>query len=62
MSLDQYLTTNLKEIRETAVRPFLKGLFSLDSSQEFDNRFKKGWSDRFEKTQIDINKYLASLS
>lgn len=55
------ISKNLKEIRETVVRPFLKGSFSLDSTQEFDNRFKKGWADRFEKTEIDINKYLTSL-
>jgi hypothetical protein len=56
------ISKNLKEIRESAVRPFLNGVFSLDSTQEFDIRFKKGWSDRFEKSQLDINKYLASLN
>jgi hypothetical protein len=56
------ISKNLKEIRENAVRPFLKGSFSLDSTQEFDNRFKKGWADKFERSKIDINKYLASLN
>jgi len=56
------ISKNLKEIRESTVRPFLKGQFSLDSTQEFDIRFKRGWSDKFEKAQMDINKYLLSLN
>lgn len=55
------ISKNLKEIREISTRPFFKGSLSLDSVNEFDVRFKKGWSDKFEKSGIDINKYLASL-
>jgi hypothetical protein len=56
------ISKNFKEIRESSVRPFFKGLLSLDSVNEFDVRFKRGWLDKFEKSNIDINKYLKSLS
>jgi len=55
------ISKNLKEIRETSARPFFKGCLSLDSTKEFDVRFKKGWKDKFEKSDIDIDKYLNSL-
>ena len=55
------ISKNLKEIREISTRPFFKGSLSLDSVNEFDVRFKRGWSDKFEKSEIDINKYLISL-
>jgi hypothetical protein len=55
------ISKNLKEIRETSARPFFKGSLSTDSSQEFDVRFKKGWSDKFQRGDIDIDKYLNSL-
>ncbi len=56
------ISKNLKEIREISTRPFFKGSLSLDSVNEFDIRFKRGWFDKFEKSGIDINKYLTSLS
>lgn len=56
------ISKNLKEIRETSARPFFKGSLSTDSTREFDVRFKKGWSDKFKSGDIDINKYLNSLS
>jgi hypothetical protein len=55
------ISKNLKEIREISTRPFFKGMLSLDSVHEFDIRFKRGWADKFEKTKIDINKYLITL-
>jgi hypothetical protein len=55
------ISKNLKEIREFTVRPFFKGPLSIDSSAEFDKRFKKAWSDKFERSSIDIDKYLSSL-
>tara|TARA_R100001163_G_C5015782_1_gene160183 strand:- start:633 stop:1001 length:369 start_codon:yes stop_codon:yes gene_type:complete len=56
------ISKNLKEIRETSARPFFKGPLSLDSIREFDARYKKGFYDKFEKGDIDIDKYLNSLS
>ena len=56
------ISKNLKEIRETSARPFFKGPLSLDSVKEFDARYKKGFYDKFEKGDIDIDKYLNSLS
>ena len=56
------ISKNLKEIRDISSRPFFKGSLSTDSSQEFNIRFKKGWSDKFENRDIDIDKYLNSLS
>ena len=56
------ISKNLKEIRETSVRPFFKGALSLDSVKEFDARYKKGFYDKFERGKIDIDKYLNSLS
>ena len=56
------ISKNLKEIKETASRPFYKGVLAVDSGNEFDVRFKKGWSDKFKGTDIDIQKYLSSLS
>lgn len=55
------ISKNFKEIRETSSRPFCKGTLSLDSTQEFDVRFKRAYKDKFEKSQIDIDKYLNSL-
>jgi hypothetical protein len=55
------ISKNLKEIREISTRPFFKGSLSLDSTKEFDIRFKRGWADKFETAQIDINKYLFTL-
>ncbi len=55
------ISKNLKEVREISARPFFKGSLSTDSSQEFDVRFKKGWSDKFQRGDIDIDKYLDSL-
>lgn len=55
------ISKNLKEFREISTRPFFKGSLSLDSTQEFDVRFKRGWSDKFETAKIDITKYLNSL-
>ena len=31
------------------------------SKKEFDVRFKRTWADKFQKTRIDIEKYLKSL-
>jgi len=56
------ISKNLKEIRETSARPFFKGPLSLDSVREFDARYKKGFHDKFEKGDMDIDKYLNSLS
>lgn len=55
------ISKNLKEIREISTRSFFRGSLSLDSVNEFDARFKKGWKDRFEKNSIDIDKYLNTL-
>lgn len=55
------ISKNLKEIKEISTRSFLTGPLALDSVHEFDVRFKKGWSDKFEKASIDIDKYLKSL-
>ena len=56
------ISKNLKEIRDISARPFFKGPLSIDSVREFDARYKKGWSDKFENRDIDIDKYLNSLS
>ena len=56
------ISKNLKEVREISARPFFKGPLSLDSVREFDARFKKGFSDKFMTSNIDIDKYLKSLS
>ncbi len=56
------ISKNLKEIREISARPFFKGPLSLDSIKEFDARYKKGWLDKFEKGDLNIDKYLDSLS
>jgi len=56
------ISKNLKEVRDISSRPFFKGSLSTDSSYEFDARFKKGWTDKFKKGDIDIDKYLNSLS
>lgn len=55
------ISKNLKEIREISTRGFFKGSLSLDSVNEFDARFKKGWVDKFKNANIDIDKYLRSL-
>ena len=56
------ISKNLKEIREISARPFFKGPLSLDSIKEFDVRYKKGWLDKFKKGDLNIDKYLDSLS
>ena len=56
------ISKNLKEIKEISARPFFRGPLSLGSTNEFDARYKKGWSDKFEKDNLDITKYLKSLS
>tara|TARA_R100000908_G_C3684237_1_gene101447 strand:- start:98 stop:661 length:564 start_codon:yes stop_codon:yes gene_type:complete len=56
------ISKNLKEIKEISARPFFKGPLSLDSVKEFDARFKKGFYDKFMMSDIDIDKYLNSLS
>lgn len=56
------ISKNLKEIKEISARPFFNGSLSTDGPKEFDARFKKGWSDKFQKGDIDIDKYLNSLS
>lgn len=56
------ISKNLKETREFMSRPFFSGPLSVDSVFEFDKRFKNGWSDKFNKSKIDINKYLDTLS
>ena len=55
------ISKNLKEIKTVASRPFYKGPMSVDSKKEFNVRFKKTWADKFQKTRIDIEKYLKSL-
>ena len=55
------ISKNLKEIRDISSRPFFKGSLSTDSPQEFNARFKKGWVDKFQNGDIDIDKYLNSL-
>ena len=55
------ISKNLKEIRDISTRPFFKGPLSLDSPKEFDARYKNSWSDKFEKSNLDIDKYLNSL-
>ena len=55
------ISKNLKETREFMARPFFKGILSVDSTYEFDKRFKIGWNDKFNNSDIDIDKYLDSL-
>jgi hypothetical protein len=55
------ISKNLKEIRDISTRPFFKGPLSLDSTKEFDVRYKNSWADKFEKSNLDIDKYLNSL-
>lgn len=55
------ISKNLKEIREISTRPFFRGSLSLDSTKEFDVRFKRGWGDKFNDANIDIDKYLFTL-
>jgi hypothetical protein len=55
------ISKNLKEIRDISARPFFKGPLSLDSVREFDARYKIGWADKFEKSNLSIDKYLNSL-
>ena len=55
------ISKNLKEIRDISSRPFFKGPLSLDSVREFDARYKIGWADKFEKSNLSIDKYLNSL-
>jgi len=55
------ISKNLKEIRDISTRPFFKGPLSLDSTKEFDVRYKKSWQDKFEKCNLNIDKYLTSL-
>jgi hypothetical protein len=56
------ISKNLKEIREFSARAFYKGPFSIDSIPEFNKRFKAGWEDKFKKENLDIDKYLDTLS
>ena len=56
------ISKNLKEVKMIATRPFFKGPFSVDSKKEFDIRIKRSWKDNFEDHDIDIDKYLDSLS
>ena len=56
------ISKNLKEIRDISTRSFFKGPLSLDSVKEFDAKYKKGWADKFERSGLDIDKYLNSLS
>jgi hypothetical protein len=55
------ISKNLKEIRDISTRSFFKGPLSIDSSKEFDARYKKGWADKFKNDTLDIDKYLDSL-
>ena len=55
------ISKNLKEIRDISTRPFFKGPLSLDSVKEFDTKYKIGWSEKFKKGGLDIDKYLNSL-
>ncbi len=48
------LSKNLKEVREISARPFFKGPLSLDSVREFDARYKIGWKDKFEKSNVSM--------
>lgn len=56
------ISKRFKEIRELSSRSFFKGPLSLDTMLEFDVRFKRFWSDKFEKHNFDINKYLDTLT
>lgn len=56
------ISKRFKEIRELSTRSFFRGPLSLDGVKEFDVRFKRFWSDKFEKHDFDINKYLDTLS
>lgn len=55
------ISKNFKEIRETTARNFFTGPFSVDSTREFDVKFKRMWGDNF-KDKLDIDKYLDSLN
>lgn len=51
----------LKQIKTISSRPFYTGHMNVDSTQEFDKKFKKSWESKFEETGLDIDKYLTSL-
>lgn len=55
------ISKNLKETREFMSRPFFESPLSVDSTFEFDKRFKTGWYDKFTQNDIDIDKYLNTL-
>lgn len=56
------ISKNLKQVKESVNRPFFKGPLKTNSPFEFDKRFKIGWNDKFKESDIDIDKYLDSLS
>lgn len=51
----------LKRIREISSRPFYSGHMNVDTTHEFDAKFKKSWESKFKETDLDIDKYLLSL-
>ena len=55
------ITRKFSEIKEISTRSMYKGVFRLDSQQEFDLLFKKYANRLFERNGEDINKYLDSL-
>lgn len=56
------ISRNLKQIRELASRAFYKGPMTVDTLYEFNKRFKVSWEDKFKSHDIDIDKYLDTLS
>lgn len=55
------ISRNLKQIKEISSRQFYSGHMSVDSTNEFDARIRKGWKSKFDDTQLDIDKYLKTL-
>ena len=58
---DFIISRKLQEIKFLSSRNFYKGSLSVDSTAEWEARFKKGWDDKF-KEPMTIKKYLKSLT
>lgn len=53
------ISKNLKKIRDFSARQFYTGDFKVDSVNDFDKRFIKGWGSNFK--DLDIKDYLKTL-
>ena len=58
---DFIISRKLQEIKFLSSRNFYKSSLSVDSTAEWEARFKKGWEDKF-KEPMTIQKYLKSLT